>query len=59
MPKPYPKEFRDDVVDGIRPGITVIHLNTGELLSEHNIDPSRNYWRNQLKEPGRWPGSKT
>ena len=36
---------------------TVIHLDTGEILSEHHIDPARSYWRNQQQEPGRWPGS--
>jgi hypothetical protein len=30
---------------------------TGEVLSIHQIDPNRSYWRNQNKEPGRWPGS--
>lgn len=35
--------------------ITVIHLDTGEILSEHTIDPTRSYWRNQLTPPGRWP----
>lgn len=35
--------------------ITVIHLTTGELLSEHHIDPTHGYWRNQLKPAGRWP----
>lgn len=39
--------------------VTVIHLTTGEILSEHLIDPSRSYWRNQRREPGRWPGSHT
>ena len=34
---------------------TVIHLDTGEILSEHHIDPARGYWRNQLQPPGRWP----
>jgi transposase InsO family protein len=34
---------------------TVIHLDTGEILSEHHIDPTRGYWRNQLQPPGRWP----
>jgi len=34
---------------------TVIHLDTGEILSEHLIDPTRGYWRNQLQPPGRWP----
>jgi transposase InsO family protein len=34
---------------------TVIHQDTGEVLSEHTIDPNRSYWRNQHKPPGRWP----
>lgn len=37
--------------------VTVIELETGELLSTHRIDPARSYWRNQEREPGRWPGS--
>lgn len=37
--------------------VSVIHLDTGEILSTHNIDPTRSYWRNQQQEPGRWPGS--
>lgn len=37
--------------------ITVTALETGEILSEHLIDPARGYWRNQRQEPGRWPGS--
>jgi transposase InsO family protein len=37
--------------------ITVIELDTGEVLSTHLIDPNNVYWRNQDKEPGRWPGS--
>jgi hypothetical protein len=36
--------------------VTVIHHDTGEVLSEHTIDPDRSYWRNQQKQPGRWPG---
>jgi transposase InsO family protein len=36
---------------------TVTHLNTGEILGEYLIQPTQNYWRNQTKEPGRWPGS--
>ena len=35
--------------------VTVIHLDTGEILSEHQIDSTRGYWRNQLQPPGRWP----
>jgi hypothetical protein len=35
--------------------VTVIHRHTGEVLSEHTIDPSRSYRRNQHNKPGRWP----
>jgi transposase InsO family protein len=35
--------------------VTVIALNTGEILSTHTIDPDRYYWRNNEKAPGRWP----
>ncbi|HET7048972.1 MAG TPA: IS481 family transposase [Solirubrobacteraceae bacterium] len=38
--------------------ITVIELDTGELLSTHLIDPNKTYWRNQMREPGRWPSSR-
>jgi transposase InsO family protein len=37
--------------------ITVIELHTGEILSTHLIQPDKGYWRNQQKEPGRWPSS--
>jgi transposase InsO family protein len=37
--------------------ITVVHLDTGEIIATHTIDPTRTYWRNNEKEPGRWPGS--
>jgi transposase InsO family protein len=37
--------------------ITVTDLRTGEVLSTHLIEPDKTYWRNQNKEPGRWPGS--
>jgi transposase InsO family protein len=37
--------------------VTVTDLATGEVLSTHLIQPDKNYWRNQNKEPGRWPGS--
>ena len=36
---------------------TVIHRTTGQVLSRHDIDPARAYWRNKDTEPGRWPGS--
>ena len=37
--------------------VTVADLTTGEVLSIHQIDPDKSYWRNQTKEPGRWPSS--
>jgi len=37
--------------------VTVIDLTTGEILSTHNIEPDRSYWRNQQRTPGRWPGA--
>ncbi|HEX6714269.1 MAG TPA: IS481 family transposase [Thermoleophilaceae bacterium] len=37
--------------------VTVAELLTGEVLSVHLIEPDKAYWRNQNKEPGRWPGS--
>lgn len=37
--------------------ITVIALETGEILSTHNIDPTKTYWRNTQRAPGRWPGA--
>ena len=37
--------------------ITVADLNTGEVLSIHLIQPHKTYWRNQNREPGRWPSS--
>jgi transposase InsO family protein len=36
--------------------VTVIELRTGEVLSVHDIDPARSYWRNKQRSPGRWPG---
>jgi len=38
--------------------VTVINLATGQILSTHDIDPTRTYWRNTQREPGRWPGSR-
>ena len=35
--------------------VTVIELRTGEVLSTHDIDPARAYWRNKQRSPGRWP----
>jgi transposase InsO family protein len=37
--------------------VIVTDLTTGEVLSTHLIQPDKNYWRNQDKEPGRWPSS--
>ena len=37
--------------------VTVVALDTGEILSTHLIEPDRRYWRNQRRDPGRWPGS--
>lgn len=36
--------------------VTITDRNTGEILGTHLIEPDKNYWRNQTKEPGRWPG---
>ncbi|WP_271394509.1 hypothetical protein [Neomicrococcus lactis] len=37
--------------------VTIIHLDTGEIIATHTIHPQHNYWHNEMKEPGRWPGS--
>lgn len=37
--------------------VTVIALETAEILSTHDIDPNRAYWRNTQRAPGRWPGA--
>jgi transposase InsO family protein len=36
--------------------VTVVALETGEVLSTHRIEPDKLYWRNQQRDPGRWPG---
>ena len=36
--------------------VTVLSKNTNKLISSHTVDHTRNYWRNQQKSPGRWPG---
>jgi transposase InsO family protein len=38
--------------------VTVIHLDTGEIIATNTINPNKTYWRNQQREPGRWPGSR-
>ena len=37
--------------------VTVVALDTGEILSAHAIEPDKGYWRNTRRDPGRWPGS--
>jgi hypothetical protein len=37
-------------------GVTVIEPRTGEVLSAHDIDPIRAYWRNKQRSRDRWPG---
>ncbi len=37
--------------------VTVVALDTGEILSNHLIEPDRRYWRNTRRDPGRWPRS--
>ncbi|ALD64121.1 hypothetical protein AFL94_09510 [Arthrobacter sp. LS16] len=36
--------------------VTVLDLQSSEILSRHLIDPARNYWPDKQKSPGRWPG---
>ena len=36
--------------------VTVIAQPDNQPIAIHHIDPDRNYWRNQQKHPGRWPG---
>ena len=36
--------------------VTIIHLDTGEILATNTINPDTNYWPNTMKQPGRWPG---
>ena len=31
--------------------VTVIELETGEILSAHHIEPTKTYWRNTTKRP--------
>lgn len=39
--------------------VTVVHVDTGEVLATNTINPARTYWRNNQTEPGRWPSSRT
>jgi hypothetical protein len=34
----------------------VTDKHTEEILSKYIIEPEKNYWRYQLRNPGRWPG---
>lgn len=36
--------------------VTVVHLDTGEIIATNDIQPDKTYWRNTMKAPGRWPG---
>lgn len=38
--------------------VTVVALDTGEILSTNRIEPDKGYWRNTRRDPGRWPGSR-
>lgn len=33
--------------------VTLVALDTGEVLSSHRIEPDKGYWRNQRRDPGR------
>ena len=44
------------IVDEVE--VTVVALDTGEILSTHRIEPDKGYWRNTRRDPGRWPGSR-
>ncbi|EPQ72292.1 transposase [Mycobacterium marinum str. Europe] len=37
--------------------VTVLSKTGHHVLSSHTINPDKNYWRNQQKNPGRWPGN--
>ena len=39
--------------------VTVVHLDTGEIIATNDIQPDKTYWRNTMKAPGRWPGAFT
>lgn len=38
--------------------VIVVHFPTGDVLATNRVDPTRSYWRNQQREPGRWPDSR-
>ena len=35
--------------------VTITELTTGEVLSQHLIQPDKSYWPDMLKPQGRWP----
>lgn len=37
--------------------VTVIHLDTGDIIATNTIQPDKTYWRNTKKAPDRWPGA--
>lgn len=39
--------------------VTVTRIDTGEIIARHHINPDRGYWRNEQREPGRWPNSRS
>jgi transposase InsO family protein len=51
----HPRERVLAIVDELE--VTVVALDTGEVLSSHLIEPDKGYWRNQRRNPGRWPRS--
>ena len=36
--------------------VTIVHLDTGEIIATNTINPDRGYWRNTQNTPGRGPG---
>jgi transposase InsO family protein len=38
--------------------ITVVRLDSGEIVSSHTIDADSGYWRNAQRAPGRWPDAR-
>jgi hypothetical protein len=53
-PRPHPGLI---LVTTVTVTVTVISKTGYQLIASHHIDPDRNYWRNQQKNPGRWPGN--
>ena len=35
--------------------VSIVHLDTGEIIATNTIEPNRGYWRNKQNAPGRWP----